>query len=52
MVTDVQYGTASGIGFGVCAPGTVTDTVQTMTLVVRATDGRGLAKIQIVKRKP
>jgi Tfp pilus assembly protein PilV len=51
-VTTVQYGTASGVGFGACTPNTVTDTVQTLTLVVKATDGRGLTRLQIVKRKP
>jgi Tfp pilus assembly protein PilV len=53
IVTLVQYGTPTGVGFGSqCTPGAVTDTVQAMTLVVRATDGRGVSKLQIVKRKP
>jgi Tfp pilus assembly protein PilV len=51
-VTAVEYGTASGVGAGPCAKDTVTDTVQTMTLVVRATDGRGVARVEIVKRRP
>jgi Tfp pilus assembly protein PilV len=54
-VASVQYGLQNGTftsDRSQCLASPVNDTVQSMTLVVKANDGRGGARLQIVKRKP
>jgi Tfp pilus assembly protein PilV len=50
-VSAVTWGKPDGtFGAPQCTPGGPFDNVQALTLVVRATDGRGIARLEIVKR--
>jgi hypothetical protein len=53
-VTATSYGLKDGTfstDRSTCVVGSTTNTVQMLTLVVRSTDGRGIARLELVKRK-